>query len=229
MTTIGKDHPLARLTGDGAGENPAKTAHVACRRKRSAAGSLPTARRETPRRFGRGATQGRSLADRAHMLRLVATELKMLCRLLRTFVIAAMAGPSVARSPRLLRLDAGRRGMDGREGRGRVLDGRASMTGLRIVVMAIVLALSLEPALAGGHGSYSYSLPRDSHGRIERSAKARDEFKKSHPCPSTGRSSGACPGYVIDHVVPLKRGGGDQPSNMQWQTIPDAKAKDKWQ
>jgi hypothetical protein len=32
---------------------------------------------------------------------------------------------------------------------------------------------------------------------------------------------------VIDHVMPLKRGGADAPSNMQWQTIQAAKAKDK--
>jgi hypothetical protein len=27
------------------------------------------------------------------------------------------------------------------------------------------------------------------------------------------------PGYVVDHVIPLKRGGADAPWNMQWQTI----------
>jgi hypothetical protein len=32
---------------------------------------------------------------------------------------------------------------------------------------------------------------------------------------------------VIDHVVPLKRGGADAPTNMQWQTVTAAKAKDK--
>jgi hypothetical protein len=37
------------------------------------------------------------------------------------------------------------------------------------------------------------------------------------------------PGYVIDHIVPLKRGGCDCPSNMQWQTVAEAKAKDKWE
>lgn len=70
-------------------------------------------------------------------------------------------------------------------------------------------------------------VPRDSHGRIARSRQAKNEFKKSHPCPSTGRSSGSCPGYVIDHVKPLKRGGADSPSNMQWQTKEAAKIKDK--
>jgi hypothetical protein len=32
---------------------------------------------------------------------------------------------------------------------------------------------------------------------------------------------------VIDHIRPLKRGGADAPSNMQWQTTAAAKAKDK--
>jgi hypothetical protein len=52
---------------------------------------------------------------------------------------------------------------------------------------------------------------------------------KSYPCPSTGRTSGACPGYVVDHVQALKHGGRDEPSNMQWQTVEAAKAKDKWE
>ena len=68
---------------------------------------------------------------------------------------------------------------------------------------------------------------RDSHGKIKRSPEAKRTFQRSHPCPSTGRTSGACPGYVIDHVQPLKHGGADAPSNMQWQTVAAAKAKDK--
>jgi hypothetical protein len=72
-------------------------------------------------------------------------------------------------------------------------------------------------------------VQRDKHGKIARSQQAKNEFKKAHPCPSTGKSSGACPGYVIDHVQPLKKGGPDKPSNMQWQTKEAAKAKDKWE
>ena len=77
------------------------------------------------------------------------------------------------------------------------------------------------------HNSHAYGVARDNHGRIKRSSHAKSEFKHSHPCPSTGKRSGSCPGYVVDHVKPLKRGGADAPSNMQWQTKEAAKAKDR--
>jgi hypothetical protein len=60
-----------------------------------------------------------------------------------------------------------------------------------------------------------------------RSSAARREFQCLHPCPATGEPTGACAGYVVDHIIPLKRGGLDAPSNMQWQTIAEAKAKDR--
>jgi hypothetical protein len=75
--------------------------------------------------------------------------------------------------------------------------------------------------------TYTHGVQRDSHGRIKRSTAAKNAFKRQHPCPSTGRSSGACPGYIIDHVKALECGGADDPSNMQWQTVSAAKAKDK--
>jgi hypothetical protein len=34
---------------------------------------------------------------------------------------------------------------------------------------------------------------------------------------------------VVDHFRPLSCGGADAPSNLQWQTIAEGKAKDKWE
>jgi hypothetical protein len=104
----------------------------------------------------------------------------------------------------------------------------------------LLLAAALSPAAYGSSHPYrpraktyhsqTYShaiVQRDSRGRIRRSTAAKNAFKRQHPCPATGQSSGACPGYVIDHVKPLECGGADAPANMQWQTISDGKAKDK--
>lgn len=73
------------------------------------------------------------------------------------------------------------------------------------------------------------TVRRDSRGRIQRSESARESFQRAHPCPSTGRTSGGCKGYIIDHVKPLACDGADSPANMQWQTTAAAKAKDKWE
>ncbi|MDR2365836.1 MAG: HNH endonuclease [Zoogloeaceae bacterium] len=58
-----------------------------------------------------------------------------------------------------------------------------------------------------------------------RSKSAVHAFRKTHPCPATGESKGACPGWQVDHVNPLKCGGADHPSNMQWLTVAAHKAK----
>jgi hypothetical protein len=65
--------------------------------------------------------------------------------------------------------------------------------------------------------------------REYRSREVTREFQREHPCPSTGRTSGACPGYLKDHAKPLACGGPDAVWNLQWQTIRDAKAKDRWE
>ena len=111
---------------------------------------------------------------------------------------------------------------------------------LRVLFVACVLAAAAEGSAAKNgnkyadasqnpphRSNYAAGVPRDAHGRIARDPRARNEFKRTHPCPSTGKSSGSCPGYVIDHVQPLKRGGADAAANMQWQTEGAARLKDR--
>src|ERR1035437_2076615 len=71
------------------------------------------------------------------------------------------------------------------------------------------------------YNSSGYVGARDSRGRIVRSEAAKERFMHM-----TGYPHGR-PGYVVDHIIALKRGGADDPSNMQWQTIAEGKAKDK--
>src|SRR5262245_18195756 len=57
-----------------------------------------------------------------------------------------------------------------------------------------------------GHlGSTGYVGARDSHGKIIRSEAAKGAFLRM-----TGYPHGR-PGYLVDHIVPLKRGGCDCP------------------
>lgn len=56
---------------------------------------------------------------------------------------------------------------------------------------------------------------------LRRSSTPRRTFMRASGY-ATGR-----PGYVVDHIVPLACGGADHPDNMQWQTVEDAKAKDR--
>ncbi len=60
-------------------------------------------------------------------------------------------------------------------------------------------------------------MPRHSAARSSDRTRARRLGGPPAPAPATWS----------DHVIPLKRVGPDRPSNMQWQTVAEAKAKDK--
>ena len=68
-------------------------------------------------------------------------------------------------------------------------------------------------------------LPTAAEARIERSAAEVLAFKRQNPCPSTQLRRGACPGFQVDHKVPLKCDGLDKVLNLQWLTVKDHKAK----
>lgn len=67
---------------------------------------------------------------------------------------------------------------------------------------------------------------------LSTSAFARDPaqvraFRKVNACPSTHQFRGACPGHVVDHIIPLCAGGPDRPDNMQWQSRAESLKKDR--
>jgi len=86
------------------------------------------------------------------------------------------------------------------------------------------LAIAFLMAILIGLLAFGYNTA--TAGEIHRSQKARLDFVKANKCPATGKNKLPCKGYVIDHVKPLCAGGADSPTNMQWQTVADAKKKD---
>lgn len=84
------------------------------------------------------------------------------------------------------------------------------------LAILLLLIMALAPARAT---SISNSATRDP-------AQVR-AFRTDHACPATGQTRGACPGWVVDHIIPLCLGGVDEPRNMQWQSAAAGLAKDK--
>jgi hypothetical protein len=53
----------------------------------------------------------------------------------------------------------------------------------------------------------------------KRAPEVRAEFMRAHPCPANGRTSGACPGFQVDHILAICAGGADSAANMQWLAV----------
>lgn len=78
------------------------------------------------------------------------------------------------------------------------------------------------------------NIQRDSNGRIIRDQKVLRDFARLYPCPSTGKHTVSCPGFAIDHVIPLSCGGSDSVINLQWLPIEIKSCnkpycKDRWE
>lgn len=75
---------------------------------------------------------------------------------------------------------------------------------------------------------------RNAKGEIVRRADVLDAFAKRYPCPATGEQKRSCPGWAIDHVIPLAVGGCDAVSNLQWlphglKSCAGTLCKDRWE
>ena len=77
-------------------------------------------------------------------------------------------------------------------------------------------------------------IPRDAAGGIKRSMAVRAQFVRDTPCPVNHQVTGACPGWSVDHVIPLAEGGCDTAGNMQWlpltiKSCAGTQCKDRWE
>lgn len=84
------------------------------------------------------------------------------------------------------------------------------------VKIFIIFCLFISASNAGSLDETRYcgSPIRDTNGVIVRSSAVITAFRKFHPCPSTLLFSGACPGWSINHIIPLACGGCDAVSNL---------------
>lgn len=69
---------------------------------------------------------------------------------------------------------------------------------------------------------------RDADGTIHRSSAVLYAFRKMHPCPATGRTTGACPRWQMNHIWPLDSGGCDAVSNLMWLPVEIKTCSQDW-
>lgn len=111
-----------------------------------------------------------------------------------------------------------------RSGMGRTMEAVQRVSAFSIALIALLIshgASAADPRIC--------EIQRYSNGEIKRSAAVVSEFKRLHPCPSTGSKFGSCPGWYIDHVIPLACGGCDSVQNLQWLTQQQWLDKSKWE
>jgi hypothetical protein len=90
---------------------------------------------------------------------------------------------------------------------------------LALIALWCVPALVLAQAPALQELRYCGPPARTSSGKIKRRADVLVAFERFHPCPVSNAKPGTCPGWQIDHVIPLACGGCDAVSNLQWLPV----------
>ena len=110
---------------------------------------------------------------------------------------------------------------------------------LASIALAALWSLSasgaiVDPALVESRYCGVQNIERDVAGKIKRRTDVILAFRNLYPCPSTGHTRGACPGWNIDHPIPISRGGCDAVSNLQWLPVEikrcgEPYCKDRWE
>lgn len=92
--------------------------------------------------------------------------------------------------------------------------------GLMLAFTAIAASKYLQPVAPATNPLLEYRQCGDpvrlADGTIRRRSDVLTAYKKFHPCPVTGLSTGTCPGWQMNHIIPLSSGGCDSVSNLMW-------------
>lgn len=75
---------------------------------------------------------------------------------------------------------------------------------------------------------YCGTPQRAPDGSILRSVAVLRAFQRIHPCPETGKTTGACPGWALNHVIPLACGGCDSVANLDWMPDEIKSCREPW-
>lgn len=112
---------------------------------------------------------------------------------------------------------------------------------MRWLALALLLPVAAQAHLPapGTPGApqdprYCGEPARDTRGRIARDRQLLARFATVFPCPATLAPQARCPGWAIDHVIPLAAGGCDAQINLQWlptriKSCAGRVCKDRWE
>ena len=113
---------------------------------------------------------------------------------------------------------------------------------MRLIAWFLLILVSSASATLPAAGTlgaindprYCGEPTRDAKGKINRSQTVLRHFVKVFPCPANLREATSCPGWAIDHTIPLADGGCDSIANLTWlpkeiKSCSSTTCKDRWE
>lgn len=93
-----------------------------------------------------------------------------------------------------------------------------------MITLLLALTLSGTPANLGSCDAGGKCVPgyvetcrvHAGQGKAKRTDRMKRDYKARFPCPTTGKLQKSCPGWEIDHLIPLCCGGADVWTNARW-------------